>query len=415
MAEETISLKGNEWSSFANLKSVSRKTRKILYIQYTNPAAFPPLEHSSQILANDGWSVLFLGIGAMGGADALRFAQHERVDVRQMAFCKRGLMQKLHYVRFTLWTLAWAIWWRPEWLYASDLLSCPAARLINLLLGVKVIYHEHDSPEATGATFFMRICLSARKQLARHSQICILPNEQRASIFAEQTGAENMLCVWNCPARAEAEMSGGDHENEAFWVLYHGSIVPPRLPETVLFALTMLPERVKLRVIGYETVGHLGYVEELREMAMKLGIANRMEFLGSIPTRGELLELCRKSDVGLAFMPENGGDINLRYMAGASNKPFDYLASGLTLLVTDLPEWRKMFVEPGYALACDPKSAESIASALRWLIDHPEQARQMGELGREKIIAEWHYEKAFSPVIKRLSTHSFQESSNGAD
>jgi hypothetical protein len=34
---------------------------KILYLQYTNPAAYPPLEHNSRILANEGWQVLFLG------------------------------------------------------------------------------------------------------------------------------------------------------------------------------------------------------------------------------------------------------------------------------------------------------------------------------------------------------------------
>jgi hypothetical protein len=33
---------------------------KTLYLQYTNPAGYPPLEPSSRILANEGWQVLFL-------------------------------------------------------------------------------------------------------------------------------------------------------------------------------------------------------------------------------------------------------------------------------------------------------------------------------------------------------------------
>ena len=74
--------------------------RKILYIQYTNPAAYPSLEHSSRVLARDGWEVLFLGTGALG-ADALRFPPHDRIRVRQMPFCPAGWRQKLHCVWFT--------------------------------------------------------------------------------------------------------------------------------------------------------------------------------------------------------------------------------------------------------------------------------------------------------------------------
>ena len=52
------------------------RPKRMVYVQYTNPAGYPPLEHSSQILAGAGWKVLFLGTGAAGGADGLRFSAH---------------------------------------------------------------------------------------------------------------------------------------------------------------------------------------------------------------------------------------------------------------------------------------------------------------------------------------------------
>ncbi|OLE34357.1 MAG: hypothetical protein AUI36_27970 [Cyanobacteria bacterium 13_1_40CM_2_61_4] len=58
-------------------------------------------------------------------------------------------------------------------------------------------------------------------------------------------------------------------------------------------------------------------------------------------------------------------DGNEQTMTGASKKPFDYLAFGLALLVSEVPEWKKMFVEPGYGLACEPEDPESIARQLR--------------------------------------------------
>src|SRR5438045_1732602 len=98
--------------------SAKRREQRIIYVQYSNPALFPPLEHSSRLLADAGWRVLFLGIGAMGASDDLRFPYHERIDVRQMAFCPPGWKQKLHYALFILWVVGWVLKWRPQWVYA---------------------------------------------------------------------------------------------------------------------------------------------------------------------------------------------------------------------------------------------------------------------------------------------------------
>jgi glycosyltransferase involved in cell wall biosynthesis len=170
----------------------------------------------------------------------------------------------------------------------------------------------------------------------------------------------------------------------------------------VLEALALLPEQVKLRVIGYETIGHLGYVNTLMERARELEIGDRLHFLGTLPERKTLLAWCRKSDVGLALMPKVSDDINEQAMVSASNKPFDYLSCGLALLVSNLPDWQQMYVSAGYGLACEPDSPRNIASALRWFLNHPATMREMGERGRQKIVAEWNYEMRFSPIFEQM-------------
>lgn len=375
---------------------------RILYLQYTNPAGYPPLEHSSRILANKGWQVLFLGTGAFG-SNALRFAPHDRITVRQIPFRPAGWLQKGHYIWFSLWSLLWTLRWRPDWVYASDPLSCPVALLLSLLPGVHAIYHEHDSPVSSGGSLFQCSCLAARRRLVHRAEVCILPNQRRTEDFAsELDNGHNVLCVWNCPSLEELSAPRLTHGGSELWVLYHGSIVPSRLPPTILQALKTLPDAVKLRVIGYETVGHIGYVSELREKAARLGISGRIEFVEALP-RSDLLEWCRKCDVGLAFMPRKSDDPNEQAMVGASNKPFDYLSCGLALLVSELPDWRQMYTAHGFGLACDSDDPESIASALRWFLEHPEERRRMGELGRKKIENEWNYETQFAPVLERMN------------
>ena len=122
--------------------------KKILYIQYTNPGGYPPLEHSSRILANEGWKVIFLGTGAKG-AENLTFQEHSSVKVIRWAFVNGGLLQKAHYLAFGIWCLLFVLLWRPDWVYASDPLICPIALAIKKITGIKTIYHEHDSPNST--------------------------------------------------------------------------------------------------------------------------------------------------------------------------------------------------------------------------------------------------------------------------
>ena len=86
--------------------------------------------------------------------------------------------------------------------------------------------------------------------------------------------------------------------------------------------------------------------------------------------RADLLAEAARAHIGLSLMPFNSDDLNINHMAGASNKPFDYMAAGLALLVSDLPDWTRMFVEPGFGLACNPADVNSISAALR-LVHRP--------------------------------------------
>jgi glycosyltransferase involved in cell wall biosynthesis len=136
--------------------------------------------------------------------------------------------------------------------------------------------------------------------------------------------------------------------------------------------------------------------------ASDLRVAGRIEYLGMMP-RTALLQYSRLSHVGLVLIPRDNLNINMTFMIGASCKSFDYLACGLPVLVSDLPDWRKMFVDSGYGLACDPGDSRSIVDAVRWLIQHPDAFQQMSQAGQQQIIKEWNYEKqceAISPIFK---------------
>ena len=371
--------------------------RRIAYVQYTNPAGYPPLMNSALLLAERGWDVLVLGTGAIGTGE-LTFPAHPRIRVRRLGFVQAGPWQKLHYALFLGWAWLRALAFRADWLYVSDPLATP----VGLLAASRVVYHEHDAPGPARSAFF-RAILAARRRLARRAELCVLPNAERIDAFRRDTGrAGPVHCVFNCPRLAEVQPPKAPPHGEVLSLYYHGSLNGQFLPPALLEALAQLPPRVHLVLVGYETVGSAGFARAFQEQAAGLGLAARVHVHGAC-ARADALRHAAAADVGLVLVPPQGGDFNVERLVGASNKAFDYLAGGLALLVSARPDWRAAYVEAGVALECDPRDAASIARAVRWCLEHREELRSRGERGRQKVLQDWNYERQFAPVLQHLS------------
>jgi glycosyltransferase involved in cell wall biosynthesis len=382
---------------FCNLSRLFERRlnwQRIFYIQFTNPGCYPPLHHSSRILANAGWDVLFFGTKSFGSSSILKLPPDPRVRLKIFSYPARGLL-KLYYLWFCVRVVWKTFWWRPAWLYASDPLSYPAALLASLT-GTRVILHEHDSPNHQSQ--FSRPLLWTRAQLARRAWLNILPSAPRAQFFRKETQASTVQVVWNCPLIQEMPLPKAGGARDSFVLYYHGNISPTLLPPTVITSLKLLPKAVVLRMVGYETEGNVGYSKNLIEAAASLGVADRV-FVAPPVSRSELFELCVKGDVGLAFFPEPTGPADS--YAGASNKVFD-LCCGMPVLTANTAEWQNFFRGADLALACEPSSPESIAASVLWFYNHREEARLMGERGRQKILQDWNYEAQFYPVLRYL-------------
>jgi glycosyltransferase involved in cell wall biosynthesis len=420
------------------------KRRSIVYVQYTNPAGYPPLEHSSRILADDGWDVLFLGTGSVG-TNELRFPAHPNISVQLVPFQQPGWRQKLHYLGYVLWCVWRCLVNRPTAVYCSDAWSTPVGVLVWYVLRVPVIYHEHDTP-GSPTNVVLRVVAAARRRLACVAKACVIPNEDRRRLFHETLQPKRSICVWNCPAKDEiiktphpiralrtnrppqqggrwghgltttysddeksstSPLVGEVGETEGFdgWAVasstltlwYHGSLNQSQYPGAILHALALLPKTVQLKYAGYETVGHKNFIREFQDHATTLGVVDRVQYVGKPPTRTELYTVASTADIGLSLFAK----VFREPMAGASNKPFDYLACGLALLVTNTREWTGFYDD---ARAADPDSPDSIAAAIQWFLDHLEETRAMGERGRQRILTEWNYETQFTPVKQLLES-----------
>ncbi len=378
----------------------------VLYLQYNNPGAYPPIIHSSQLLRSEGYRISMIGVVFASTAD-ISVPRQCYDDIKLLKAPSNRVFNKLFFAWFCIRTVVYSMRVNPDVLYISDHPACMAGYILSKIFRVKMVYHEHDTPIPSRGGFD-RVVLRCRQEIARDALCCIIPNSRRAENFVHHVGpVKELHVVWNCPGDEDLEQSAKRRNRQVTTdevkLFYVGTLNKNRLPFTLLDAMERV-HQVSLYLIGYETIGSKGFCEELKKRASSKALADRINVIGALETREEIFEYLMSADVCLSLVPmdDNHGDNS--GMVGASNKAFDALVCGVPILVCDLPDWRTSFVDAGVALACDPRDVNSICAALEWFRDNAAAASKMGQAGRSRIESDWNYSSQFVPVIKTLKT-----------
>ncbi len=138
-------------------------------------------------------------------------------------------------------------------------------------------------------------------------------------------------------------------------VLHQGAVAAGRGCETLLRAIVLLPD-AHLLFLGAEGA----YAEGLHGLAGALGLSERVHFLDPVPPRA-LLSHTAQADVGVSLLEDSCENHRL----ALPNKLFEYVAAGLPVVVSDLPEVGRLVRERGIGRCSNPTDPASVAIALR--------------------------------------------------
>ena len=372
---------------------------RALFVQATEPAAYPPLISASQMLAEAGWQVTVLA--APYAEMNLVMPSNPNITVISMPVRSTHIMSPWDYANYCWYALRLARGIQPGLVYASDPLGALPGLLAAKAVGGKLVYHEHDSPnQQADLNQSVRV---ARYLTSRLANWIIFPNAERAAIAAGEIGflPDRVRIVWNLPRLSELPRLP-ESKPGRFIVYYHGSIAPDKVPRTIFEAASRLQGSAHVRIAGYETASGSGYIARLVREFGDIEHGGIVEYVGQV-ARSALLTAAADTHVGLALIPSGTNNVNLVHMTGASNKPFDYMAAGLPLIVSDLPDWKRMFVEPRYALAADACSVDSIEEAFRRFFEDPALRAEMSARNRARIAEDWNYDTAFRPMVNEFA------------
>lgn len=105
--------------------------------------------------------------------------------------------------------------------------------------------------------------------------------------------------------------------------------------------------------------------------------------------RKKIAEIFLQSRVGLVLFHPESNHINAQ-----PNKFFEYMSSGLPIIASNFPLWKKIIEKIQCGLVVDPLQPKSIAKAIDWILDNPRDAYEMGQRGKTFVqdVCNWEVE-----------------------
>lgn len=143
-----------------------------------------------------------------------------------------------------------------------------------------------------------------------------------------------------------------------FTLLWQGGVGPSRMIEPVIEALAYASD-CTLVIRGPETeIYGPGYAA----VAARIGASDRLILAPAVPSR-DVVAAGRGADAGLWTLP----NLCKNFTYALPNKIFEYLASGLPVLVAHYPEAKRLIATHEVGLDFDPYDPHSIAAAINRL------------------------------------------------
>lgn len=115
-------------------------------------------------------------------------------------------------------------------------------------------------------------------------------------------------------------------------------------------------------------------------------------------TRGELPEIINSSVIGNVMK-----DFNKTETPNGSYsiiKIFESMEAAIPIILSKVPLYEEMVRKYNCGICCDPHNVEEIREAIQYLLEHKEEAYEMGQNGRKAVIEEFSWDKIKNGYIR---------------
>lgn len=174
-------------------------------------------------------------------------------------------------------------------------------------------------------------------------------------------------------ARVRSELSLSDE----FVVTFVGHLVEFKDPETFVRAAAKIPQKEAIAFLVVGSAGRGREQTDLRSLATRMGVADRVKFLGD---RGDIPDILAASDLFVALSP---------YENIWSNTLLEAMAAGVPSIVTRAGSTERFLRHGKETWLVAPKSPPDLAQAILHLRSTPAVRRELSQRGKSLVVAEF--------------------------
>ncbi|MEX0594455.1 MAG: glycosyltransferase family 4 protein [Balneolaceae bacterium] len=310
---------------------------------------------------------------------------------------------------------------RPDLVHIHDMVIAPAGMRVAKRSNLPVIldlhedrpqilpHYPHMQRKIARALIRPRRWARAQRQLMQSADRVILVTDEakKVALKRDHIAPEKVIVLPNVVWPGEFDVGENDPAREGsdparpLRLLYIGDTSIRRGTVTILEAVKSLTTAhcpVTLSMVG-DSSEH----DHLLDLAHSLGIRDRIDWVGWVPPE-KLPEYVAEADVGLSPLLRNG-----HHDTTFANKLFQYMAGGLPVIVSDCPAQADLVRSESCGRIHRAGDVHALASQIRWMVDHPDEGRAMGQRAREAIQLRWNWSitgRRLTNLYESLRSHT---------
>ncbi len=192
----------------------------------------------------------------------------------------------------------------------------------------------------------------------------------------------NVKLITNFPLiQNRNEFTFEDYLRRGKKMCYTGTVYLYSNQEEILDAIS------KIKGLNYLVPGYF-HPEHLKSLEVRNGFS-KLQFLGRLSSE-EMIAFYDQMTIGVVIYNYK---LNLGYKLGSygTNKIFEYMEAGLPFICTDYILWKEIVDQYNCGICVEPGNSEQIENAIKFLIDNPLIAYQMGQNGRKAILNKYNW------------------------
>lgn len=254
--------------------------------------------------------------------------------------------------------------------------------------GKKVIFDSHEiyaqqikNKKYLGAFAKIVACVYEKieRYIVKRLDGVIVVTPQMVTIF--QKYQPNIAIIGNYPILQDNLHKESERKPQ---LCFAGNVAEQWNHETVLRAMEQIPQ------INYKLCGPVDSEEYLSKLKA-MHASDRMDYMGVVPF-AQAQEMLQSSAIGVALLSPSGNTDGQNGTLG-NTKLFEIMMAGLPVICTDFVLWKEIIAKYECGICVAPNDADALAAAIRYIMDNPEKAKQMGDNGIRAVHETYNWDK----------------------